>query len=210
MSESLLRRFGRDVRFYDQLRRPGKKRSSIALLVTLLTSRGLWLLTWHRIAFRATAHRNVRSPFWWLLRIGEGIGKYLAAVFCKSEIIADCSLPDTAWLSNRGYLICGAMSIGSGTLIHDHVTFGQSVASGRAGRPTIGNGVWIGPNSIIAGPLTIGDGATILPGSYLTTSVPPRSVVKGNPARVVRTNFDNTELRTSLRIVREITVEQQS
>ena len=57
---------------------------------------------------------------------------------------------------------------------------------------------------MIAGPLTIGDGATVLPGSVLTFSVPPRAVVKGNPAQIVRTNFDNSGLRRSLTIVPDV------
>jgi acetyltransferase-like isoleucine patch superfamily enzyme len=50
----------------------------------------------------------------------------------------------------------------------------------------------------------VGDGATVLPGSFLTFSVSPGAVVKGNPAVIVRKNFDNSELRRSLTIVPDI------
>lgn len=80
----------------------------------------------------------------------------------------------------------------------------MAVGSGRTDRPRVGANVWIGPDCVIAGKLNIGDGATILPGSYLTFSVPPLSVVKGNPARVVRENFDNSALRKSLAIVADL------
>jgi serine acetyltransferase len=116
----------------------------------------------------------------------------------------DCEIDGVVYLSNHGYLVCGALSIGAGSLIHHRCTFGHTVAGGGDGRPTLGKDVWIGPDCVIAGPLTVGDGATVLPGSVLTFSVPPRAVVKGNPARIVRTNFDNCELRRSLRIVRDV------
>jgi serine O-acetyltransferase len=116
----------------------------------------------------------------------------------------DCEIGAGAYLSNHGYLLCGAHKIGAGSLIHDRCTFGNTVADGGKGRPTIGKNVWIGPNCIIAGSLTVGDGATVLPGSVLTFSVPPRAVVHGNPARILRTDFDNSGLRRSLTIVADV------
>jgi serine O-acetyltransferase len=84
------------------------------------------------------------------------------------------------------------------------VTFGYAVGKGNSGRPHVGDDVWIGPNCIIAGGLEIGDGSTLLPGTYLTYSVPPRSVVRGNPGRIIREGFDNAALRASLAIVESL------
>ena len=95
-------------------------------------------------------------------------------------------------------------AIGSGSIVHDHVTFGLSVANKESGRPRIGKNVWIGPNCIIAGGLEVGDGATILPGTYLNYSIPAGTVVRGNPARVVHENFDNSAIRRSLAIVEDV------
>ena len=119
----------------------------------------------------------------------------------------DCEIGAGAYLSNQGYLLCGAHGIGAGSLIHDRCTFGHTVADGGQGRPTIGKNVWIGSNCVIAGSVTVGDGATVLPGSILTFSVPPRAVVKGNPARIVRTDFDNAGLRRSLTLVADVATE---
>lgn len=210
MADSLRRLLRSDCLFYDRVRRPGTPNTWASLLLTFLCSPGLWLLTVHRVAYYSTSQRNLRKPAWWLARLIESVGKYLAAVCCKSEILEDCYFAEAVYLSNKGYLICGALAVGTGTLIHDHVTFGQAVANGKEGRPRIGNNVWIGPDTIIAGPLTIGDGATVLPGSYLTNSVPPRAVVKGNPARVVRGNFDNAKLRSSLALVHDIALDVKS
>lgn len=127
-----------------------------------------------------------------------------SVVFCKSAISVDCEIDGVVYLPNGGYLVCGARSIGAGSLIHERCTFGYNVARGGEGRPDIGQRVWIGPNCIIAGALTVGDGATVLPGTFLTFSVPPGAVVKGNPALIVRTNFENSSLRRSLAVVQDL------
>jgi serine acetyltransferase len=195
--------FFADARFYQGLTRTGTSGPG-SLLRAALGNRGLWLLTFHRIGYHCVSERRRRSPTWWFARLCHGIGSCFNVAFCKSAFSADCEIDGVVYLSNRGYLVCGALSIGAGSLIHERCTFGSTVAGGGEGRPFIGKRVWIGPNCIIAGSLTVGDGATVLPGSFLTHSVPPGAVVKGNPAQIVRTNFDNSTLRRSLTVVQDV------
>jgi len=54
----------------------------------------------------------------------------------------------------------------------------------------IGHRAWIGFNAIILRGVTIGDEAIVAAGAVVTKDVPPRSVVAGNPARVVRSLDD--------------------
>jgi serine acetyltransferase len=173
----------------------------------MLANRGLWLLTFHRVAHFCLRRRNLRSPVWWIARVCKAIGTCFSVFCCRSQLSEDCEIGAGAYLSNHGYLLCGAHTIGAGSLIHDRCTFGRHVARGDEGRPSIGKNVWIGPNCIIAGKLTVGDGATVLPDSVLTFTVPPGAVVKGNPARIVRTCFDNSGLRRSLTIVSDVPTE---
>lgn len=198
MATSIFRQIGADARFHHQLKYPGKPVSTLSLLPIFFSARGLWLVIWHRIAYYSTTRRNLRNPGWWFARGLEGVGTYLNALFSKSELMTDCELQGPVYLSDKGYFMIGAQSIGPGVIIHDHVTFGQTVASAKTGRPTVGGNVWIGPNCIIAGDLHIGEGSTLLPGTMLTYSVPPGTVVKGNPGRVVLSDHDNSALRQSL------------
>jgi acetyltransferase-like isoleucine patch superfamily enzyme len=47
-------------------------------------------------------------------------------------------------------------------------------------------GAWIGARAIVLKGVTIGAGAVVGMGSVVTADVPPRTVVAGNPARVIR------------------------
>jgi len=50
----------------------------------------------------------------------------------------------------------------------------------------IGNDVWLGTRVIVMPGVRIGDHAVIGAGSVVTKDVPPRAVVAGNPARLIR------------------------
>ncbi|RWB30891.1 acyltransferase [Mesorhizobium sp.] len=86
-----------------------------------------------------------------------------------------------------------AVSIGKGCLIGDSVVIQDSnyheVEEGagvKAKAVLIGDNVWIGRNSIILPGVEIGDHSVIGAGSVVTKSAPPRSLVAGNPARIIR------------------------
>lgn len=68
------------------------------------------------------------------------------------------------------------------------------------GDVAIGHDVWVGTGAMILSGVTIGDGAVIGAGSIVTHDVPTYAVVAGNPARVVRTRFDEATVAALLRI----------
>jgi bifunctional UDP-N-acetylglucosamine pyrophosphorylase/glucosamine-1-phosphate N-acetyltransferase len=56
----------------------------------------------------------------------------------------------------------------------------------RKHRTTIGDGAYIGSDSMLVAPVRIGRGAVTGAGSVVTRNVPPRGVAVGVPARVIR------------------------
>lgn len=88
-------------------------------------------------------------------------------------------------------LIVGPSQIGGNCVLHQNVTIGQRVAGGDQGVPRIGDNVWIGPGATIVGAIVIGSGSTISAGAVVTRDVPERSLVAGNPGRVITKEYDN-------------------
>jgi acetyltransferase-like isoleucine patch superfamily enzyme len=59
---------------------------------------------------------------------------------------------------------------------------------GTVSKPTrIGHRVWIGSNSVVLAGAHIGDDAIVSAGSVVSGRVPPRTIVLGNPAKVIFT-----------------------
>jgi len=54
----------------------------------------------------------------------------------------------------------------------------------------IGQNCFIGGRSLILPGIEIGDNCVVGAGSVVTKSVPPRSLVAGNPARILRENIE--------------------
>lgn len=55
---------------------------------------------------------------------------------------------------------------------------------------TIGDHIWIGARTNVLNGVTVGDGAVVAAGSLVTRDVPPRALVGGVPARVLREDVD--------------------
>jgi len=189
-----------DFRFYCSLHFP-RGASLPRRLLRCMRSAGFFVLAILR------AERNFmecrRRDGWTLrlvvLRIVLVFAKPLEFMMTKSDVWINSDIAPNVYLSDRGYLFLGPWTIGGGTLIHDRVLIGAKAAQSDA-RPAIGANVWIGPECVIYGDSRLGDGCTVLPGSVLSMNVPDRAVVGGNPAVIVRRDFDNSGLRHSLAV----------
>ncbi len=67
------------------------------------------------------------------------------------------------------------------------------------GNTVIGNDVWIGQNAVILPGVNIGDGAIIGANSVVGSNIAPYTIVAGNPAKVIRTRFDEELIDLMLR-----------
>lgn len=116
-------------------------------------------------------HRNCK-----FFHIGKlSIGKHSVVNF-------NCYLDN-----RRGITIGDNVGIAHGTRIY---TLGHNIDSAMfetKGAPIIiEDNAFIFSNAMIMPGVTIGNGAIVLPGSVVTKSVPPRKIVGGNPARIIR------------------------
>lgn len=75
-----------------------------------------------------------------------------------------------------------------------------SWSSGYRGDTVIGNDVWIGMDATIMPGVTVGDGAIVAACSVVTSDVPPYAIAAGNPARVLRTRYDQATVERLLAI----------
>ncbi len=173
--------FGSDIKKY-------KKYSGKSALVLCCTQQGLWALFFYRIN---SAIFTSRIP---------SFLKKILLLFCLlshkwMEVITGISLPYSAkighsfYIGHFGQIIVNAKSvIGNNCNISQGVTIGVSGVGDRRGVPLIGDNVYIGANTTIAGKITIGDDVVIGANSLVNRDVAASCTVVGVPATVVSEN----------------------
>jgi heptaprenylglycerol acetyltransferase len=100
--------------------------------------------------------------------IGEG-------VFIGTDVLIETSHPEMVSIGN-------GVDIGARTMIVAHQQ-GETQRDGISVR--IEDDAFIGPGAILLPHVTIGRGAVVNAGSVVTKSVPPLTMVRGNPAEPV-------------------------
>ncbi len=94
-----------------------------------------------------------------------------------------CDIGKDVTAKHFGYLgdarIAGDVNIGAGTVIANYDGKNKN-------KTVIGKSAFIGSDSVLVAPVTIGSGAITGAGSVVTRDVKPRTVVVGVPARVLR------------------------
>lgn len=115
----------------------------------------------------------------WLHRLrGVRIGKNCAI---GTSAIIETAHPELVWIGDN-------VAIGIRNVIIGH--FSDSIDRNKnTNEPTVRicNNVYIGPTVTILPNVTIGEGSVITAGSVVNKSVPPKTMVQGNPARPIAT-----------------------
>ena len=137
-------------------------------------------------------------------QIGEGTRVWQYAVILPGAVIgrdgnicSHCFIENQVVVGDRVTVKCG-VQLWDGVTLEDDVFVGPNVTFTNDQQPRSRNaaakllptlvkkGASIGANATILPGLTIGEGAMVGAGSVVTKDVPPRTLVVGNPARIVR------------------------
>lgn len=129
-------------------------------------------LLWHRLR---EANRGV------LGRMCEGL--YQRSVRKSGLEILTPQLGGGAIFPHWGRIILNAEAIGADLYCLHNVTLANDY---KTGRPTLGDGVFLGVGATVLGKVHIGNHVLVAAGSVVLDDVPDNSLVAGNPARVRR------------------------
>jgi serine O-acetyltransferase len=99
--------------------------------------------------------------------------------------------PGLALTHGWGLVVSPGVRIGRNVTLFHGATLGRRDRVGADGARDIGypvleDEVWVGPHAVIVGGITIGRGSRIGAGAFVTSDVPPYSVVAGNPSSIVK------------------------
>jgi serine O-acetyltransferase len=173
------------ARYYDSR----KRLSFIRKVQLFLDTPGLQAILLYRYGnwiSRAIPSRLLRLPFavvnWMLQKL---------CIMCWGIYIdAGAQIGPGLYIGHFGGIIIGPIRMGQDCNIAHQVTIGLRV-DGGSGVPTFGDNVWIGVGSVVYGDVRIGDGVMIGPYTVVSRSLPDRTMVLGNPLRVISTDYDN-------------------
>ena len=78
---------------------------------------------------------------------------------------------------------------GSNIYLRQGVTVGNK-GRGNERHPILGNNITFGANSIVVGPITVGDNVIIAAGAVVNKDVPAKALVGGVPAKIIKHNVN--------------------
>lgn len=137
----------------------------------------------HAIWMHRLAHGLWRRRLYWPARFLSHLSRFLTGI----EIHPGATIGHRVFIDHgMGVVIGETTEIGDDVLIYKGAVLGGVSLNKGKRHPTIGNGVVIGSNAVVLGPITVGACARIGSGAVVVRPVPPDSTAVGVPARVVR------------------------
>jgi serine O-acetyltransferase len=161
------------------------KKYGSSFFIILFFTQGFWATFQYRISNKLLKMIKI-EPF-------RSFFKLFLFFWQKSiEIITGISIPSSAQIGHSFYIAhFGGIIINSNSVIGNNCNISQGVTIGvsglneKRGVPIIGNNVYIGANSVIAGKIIIEDNVMIGACSLVNKSIKKNSIVLGVPAIVI-------------------------
>ena len=150
----------------------------------------------HSLAFILWKYPEFRNLFYYRYKKHKILVSFLSVI----------ARPDNTFRIGADYLgkspmfyhsfatILSCKHIGDNFIVRNGTTIGNKNFD-KALRPTIGDNVDIGANSIIIGDIKIGNNVIIGAGSVVVKNIPSNCIIAGNPAKIIKYIQDETTLR---------------
>jgi serine O-acetyltransferase len=152
-------------------------RSVIEVLTCYPGLHAIWM---HRIAHRMW-QRKWLFPARWL----SHIARWLTGI----EIHPGATIGRRFFIDHgMGVVLGETAEVGDDVLMYKGVVLGGVSLEKKKRHPTIGNGVVVGSNAIVLGPIEIGNNSKIGSGAVVVKSSPPFATIVGIPGKVVKLN----------------------
>src|SRR5574341_488444 len=136
----------------------------------------------HAILIHRLAHWLWQRRLTTLARFVSHVGRFLTGI----EIHPGAKIGRRFFIYHgMGVVIGETAEVGDDVTIYQGVTLGGTSRSKEKRHPTVEDGVLVGVDATILGPVTIGRNSKVGAGAVVVNDVPPNSTVVGIPGRVV-------------------------
>ncbi len=154
-------------------RRDPAAKNRVEVLVCYPGLHAVWM---HRIS-----HLFYRKGMFLAARLVSHAARFLTGI----EIHPGAAIGKRFFIDHgMGVVIGETTVIGDDCLMYQGAVLGGTSIAKEKRHPTLGNGVIIGANSAVLGPITIGDHVRVGSNSVVVQSVPAGSTVVGVPGRI--------------------------
>jgi len=123
------------------------------------------------VGARVVVRGNVNVTYPWRLTLGDDVWLGEEVMILS---LAPVVIESSVCLSQRAFLCTGSHDFRSPDF--DLITKGITVRGGS----------WIAAQAFVGPGVEVGEGSMVSAGSVVTQNVPPRTIVRGNPAQVVK------------------------
>lgn len=136
----------------------------------------------HAIWLHRISHALWSAGFVLLGRILSHLGRFLTGV----EIHPGATIGRRFFIDHGAGVVIGETAeIDDDVMLYHGVTLGGDSLEDEKRHPTLKDGVTVGANATLLGPIVVGAGANVGAGSVVLDSVPKNCTVVGNPAKLV-------------------------
>jgi serine acetyltransferase len=147
--------------------------------------KSLFVLTLFRLAVAVRRSKVLIILFFWYLIIYRLLVEWFLCIELPWSLQAGAGLRIE---HGQALVVNGGAIIGKNCSLKHSTTIGSKLLPDdtMSRSPILGDGVDVGAQVCIIGPITIGDNVTIGVGAIVITDVPPICIVAGNPAKILR------------------------